>query len=248
LTSQSVNNNKSIDTLNINPKFLWFITLSYSMLILLSNWFSICTISLQEMPVNAGMLIYSITFLLSNFITEIYGYKHARRAVWYGFSFNILSILYGLWIIHLPSPSYAVNNSLFDSVITSYLKNVFIFIISYFTVEPFNIFFLAKLKLNLNGHYMKVRLALASLFSIIMSGTIFNLIRFYVPLIYIKLMPTLFITMTIAIIILPIAVYLIKKVKQIEQIDIYDQNTRFNIFKFEVNYIDENNEFNKLTS
>ena len=81
-----------------------------------------------------------------------------------------------------------------------------------------------------------------------MSGTIFNLIRFYVPLIYIKLMPTLFITMTIAIIILPIAVYLIKKVKQIEQIDIYDQNTRFNIFKFEVNYIDENNEFNKLTS
>ena len=61
-------------------------------------------------------------------------------------------------------------------------------------------------------------------------------------------MPTLFNTITIAIIILPIAVYLIKKVKQIEQIDIYDQNTRFNIFKFEVNYIDENNEFNKLTS
>jgi uncharacterized PurR-regulated membrane protein YhhQ (DUF165 family) len=247
LTSQSVNNNKSIDTLNINPKFLWFIILSYSMLSLLSNWFSICTISLQEIPVNAGMLIYSCTFLISNFITEIYGYKHARRAVWCGFSFNILSILYGSWIIHLPSPSYSVNNSLFDLVIISYLKSVFIFIISYFAVEPFNIFFSAKLKLNLNGNYMRIRLALVSLFSIIMSGTIFKLLIVNIPLIDVKLIPTLFITMTIVIIFLPIAVYLIKKVKQIEQIDIYDQNTRFNIFKFEVNYTANNNEFNKLS-
>lgn len=103
-------------------------------------------------------------------------------------------------------------------------------------------------KLNLNGQYMKIRLALASLFSIIISETIFNLIRFYVPLIYIKLTPTLLITMTIVIIVLPIAVYLIKKVKKIEQIDIYDKNTWFNIFKFELNYIAENNEFNKLIS
>lgn len=94
---------------------------------------------------------------------------------------------------------------------------------------------------------MRIRLALVSLFSIIMSGTIFKLLIVNIPLIDVKLIPTLFITMTIVIIFLPIAVYLIKKVKQIEQIDIYDQNTRFNIFKFEVNYTANNNEFNKLS-
>jgi hypothetical protein len=46
---------------------------------------------------------------------------------------------------------------------------------------------------------------------------------------------------------LPIIIFLIEKVKKIEAIDIYDQNTQFNFFKFEVNYIPKNNGFNKLS-
>ena len=41
-------------------------------------------------------------------------------------------------------------------------------------------------------------------------------------------------------------IYLIEIVKKIEEIDIYDQNTQFNFFRFEVNYIARNNGFNKL--
>ena len=38
---------------------------------------------------------------------------------------------------------------------------------------------------------------------------------------------------------------LAKKIKKYEQIDIYDINTKFNMFKFEINYTVENNKFNK---
>lgn len=234
------------DVLNLNPKFLWFIALTYSMLSLLSNWFSICTVSLRETPINAGILIYPITFLLSNFIAEIYGYKYARRAIWYGLLFNVLSILYGLWVIYLPSPNYAVHNSLFDSVITTYLKSVYIFVISYFIAEPFNIFFLAKLKLSMNGYYMKLRLVISTILSMTITGIIFNFIASYDKLINIKLMPTIFMATMTIMLAFPILSYLIEKIKQFEEIDIYDQNTQFNFFKFEVKYRDENNEFNKL--
>lgn len=216
------------------------------MLSLLSSWFVICSISFQNITTNAGLLICPITFLLSNFIAEVYGYKNARRAVWCGFFFNMLSIFYALFIINLPSPSYAIHNMTFNSIITTYLKGSFVFMMSYFVVEPFNIFILAKLKLKLSGYYMKLRLLISVLFSIIIGGTIFNHIKFYGPFFDIKLIPATFISVLTLLITLPIIIYLIEKVKKMEEIDIYDQNTKFNFFKLEVNYIPINNEFNKL--
>lgn len=215
------------------------------MLSLLSSWFVICSISFQNLTVNAGLLICPITFLLSNFIAEVYGYKNARRAVWCGFFFNMLSIFYALFIINLPSPCYAIHNIAFNSILTSYLKSSFIFILSYYIAEPFNIVLLAKLKLKLHGYYMKFRLIISVLFSIIISSIIFNFISTYGNFIDLKFISTVFISLLILLITFPIMIYLIDNVKKIEAIDIYDQNTQFNFFKFEVNYIPRNNGFNQ---
>ncbi|WP_342220523.1 VUT family protein [Rickettsiella endosymbiont of Miltochrista miniata] len=244
MISQKPNNNFY---LNLDAKCLWYLTLTYAMLSLLSSWFVICSISFQHITVNAGILICPITFLLSNFIAEVYGYKNARRAVWCGFFFNMLSIFYALFIINLPSPSYAVHNLTFNSILTTYLKSSFIFMLSYYVAEPFNIFFLAKLKLRLNGYYIKFRLAISVLFSMVISGTIFNLINYNEAFIDLKFISTAFISVLTLLISLPFIIFLIEKVKKIETIDIYDQNTQFNFFKFEVNYIPGNNGFNNLS-
>lgn len=241
-------NTNPIDVLNIDPKFLWFLTLTYSMLSLLSSWFSICTISLREIPINAGILILPATLLLSNSITEIYGYKYARRALWYSFLFNVLSILFGSWVIYLPSPNYAVHNSLFDSVITTYLKNIYIFFISYFIIEPFNIFFLAKSKSYMNGYHMKLRLGLSAILSMIIILVIFSILKLNGPVLTIELIPTSLIITIIMLFFLLIFSYFVKKIKQLEKIDIYDNNTQFNFFKFEIKYINKNNKFDQLTN
>lgn len=200
------------------------------MLRLLSSWFVICNISFQHLTVNAGILICPITFLLYNFIAEVYGYKYARRAVWCGFFFNMLSIFYALFIINLPSPSYAVHNLTFNLILTTYLKSSFIFMLSYYVAEPFNIFFLAKLKLTLNGYYIKFRLAISVLFSIIISGTIFNFINYNEAFIDLKFISTAFISVLTLLISLPFIIFLIEKVKKIVTIDIYMTKTHSLIF------------------
>lgn len=118
--------------------------------------------------------------------------------------------------------------------------------LSYFVAEPFNILLLAKLKLKLNGYYMKLRLLIPVIFSIIISGSIFSLIKTYAALMNQKFISNAFISLLTLLIILPLMIYLIEIVKKIEEIDIYDQNTQFNFFRFEVNYIARNNGFNKL--
>lgn len=238
------NNNKTTDVINLNPRFLGFVILSYSMLSLLSNWFMVYTISLGWLILNPGLL-FPINFLLSNLITEVYGYKHARRAVWCGFLFNLLFIVYGQAVIYMPSPNYSVANPLFDKLIAIHLKGSLISITSYFTVEPLNLFFLAKLKTYMDGYCMKLRFVLITSLSVIFSKIIFNLIKFQESLFLIKLLSALIFTGITIIVSSPILVYLAKKIKKYEQIDIYDINTKFNMFKFEINYTVENNKFNK---
>ncbi|WP_218813357.1 VUT family protein [Rickettsiella endosymbiont of Dermanyssus gallinae] len=238
------NNNKSNeDIIEFSPRLLWFITLTYSMASLLSNWFIICTISLGGLTLNAGLLIFPIIFLLSNLITEIYGYKHARRAAWCALLFNVFFILYGLCVIYMPYPSYSKNNPLFDIVIITYLKSVFTSVISYFIAESFNLFFIAKLKLGMNGYHIKLRFLLTSSVSLIISGIVFSLIKIYSPLISTELPPIILFAGITLIIGLSVAVYLTEKIKQLEKMDIYDTNTQFNLFSLEVNYTYDDNKF-----
>src|SRR5688572_13040806 len=93
------------------PKYLWFLVLSYTMVLVLANWFDARLIQIFSFNTDGGTLIFPLTFLLSDLITEVYGYQQARRAIWCGFLFNIFFILYGLAITHLPSPDFALTRN-----------------------------------------------------------------------------------------------------------------------------------------
>ncbi len=45
---------------------------------------------------------------------------------------------------------------------------------------------------------------------------------------------------------LPITIRLTNKLKQIEKLDIYDTDTKFNIFNLDTNYTESNNKFDKI--
>ncbi len=79
------------NVIQLKPNFLWFLTLTYAMVIILANWFDPRLIKVFGLTTDAGTLIFPLTFLLSDLITEVYGYKHARRAIWCGFLFSVLA-------------------------------------------------------------------------------------------------------------------------------------------------------------
>lgn len=210
---------------------------------LLASWFVICCVSFQNLTINAGTLLCPITLLTGNLITEIYGYKNARRAIWCGFFFNLLSLCYALLIINLPNPSYALHNSLFNSIFIIYLKTSFMFILSYLLTETFNIFLFAKFKLKLNGYYLNLRMGGCIFLSLLINNGILSLAKFIGSAISIEFFSMSFIDILITLICLPVICFIIDKIKKLEKVDIYDLNTRFNFFKFEVQYILSNNKF-----
>lgn len=235
--------------ISIQSNYLWFLTLTYSMVIVLANWFDPRLITLGGFTTDAGTLIFPFTFLLADLITEVYGYKYARRAIWCGFLFNALYILYGQIIIHLPNPDYPTHNAAFDSLLMINSRIILASAISYFCSESLNSYVIAKSKMKMQGRYMALRFVLSTFIASSMDSIIFSTIAFYGTLTFyhlIELMITMcFIKVLIEILGLPLSLTLVNKLKKMDGMDIYDKRTKFNLFSLDVDYIEHDNHYNE---
>lgn len=241
-------NSAHFDTYLPQPRFLWFLILSYSMVMVLANWFDVRLIRIFSMDTDAGTLIFPLTFLLSDLITEVYGYRHTRRAIWCGFLFNVIFILYAQIVVHLPSPEYAsAHNRQFDDILLFNMRLITASAISYLCVEPLNSLIMAKMKIKFSGSKLALRFVTSTciasgldsflFMSIAFGGLMSNhhLIHLSVNMWFLKL--------AIEIVGLPISLYLVKKLKQLEQLDIFDNNTHFTLFSLQVDYTRQNNQY-----
>jgi uncharacterized integral membrane protein (TIGR00697 family) len=238
-------------TIRMQPKFLWFLMLSYSMVLLMANWFDARLISVFHLTTDAGTLIFPITFLLADVITEVYGFKNTRCAIWAGFFFNLLFLGYGQMVAHMPSPDFYHNNVYFDHVLTLNVRIVLASLLSYLIAEPFNAFAIAKLKVLCKGRYMALRFVGSTMVAALFDSVFFSLIAFTGSMPgseLITLITTMWlIKVVIEIIGLPFSVWLANKLKRIEQMDIYDYDTDFTLLKTSISYRQENNLADRLT-
>jgi uncharacterized integral membrane protein (TIGR00697 family) len=248
-------NNLSKDFNNnfIAPRyeFLWFLILTYSMITALSNWFDVRLVKLFGVNIDSGALIYPLSFLVSDMITEVYGYKHARRTIWAAFLFNIFFIIFGKLVTHLPSPNFAIeDNKAFDELLSLNSLIVIAYFIAYLVSEPINSYVIAKLKLIFKGNFMGLRFIVSTIFATIIYGTIFMAIAFssqYDTKDLLKLILDGWIVKSlIEILGLPIFIRLTKRLKRTEKIDIYDFDTNFNPFSLNTSYTQKNNLYNDV--
>ena len=173
-------------------------------------------------------------------ITEVYGYQFARQAIWIGFVANIIVLLYGQLIIHLPSPVSAPFNHLFSTLLAQNVRICIASSISYLCAEPANAYLLAKLKIKSHGKHMWFRFILSTIVGASIDTTIFSFIAFYkvIPMSEIwKMIITVWLAKVIIEIVgLPFSTHLTKKLKRVEQINQYDTHTNFSLWRWRITY------------
>lgn len=226
-------------------KVLWFLVMTYTVTILLANWFDVRMVQIGPFMTDAGTLIFPLSFIISDTITEVYGYKETRRAIWCGFFFNTLFLVYGSLVTHLPSPSVAPFNREFDTLMNFEWRIIIASVISYFCAEPLNAYIMAKLKLRWQGRHMAARFVSSTLFASAIDTTVFTTVAFY------GLMPTesliimaltmWLIKVAIEVLGLPFSLRLARYLKKVEGRDIFDRRTQFGMWHWEANYSAEDN-------
>lgn len=223
----------------IPQTYLWMLISGYTLVFFLSNWFDPRLISFLGLNTGAGSLAFPFTYLISDVITEVYGYKHARIALWTALLSFFIFILYDQWV----ATFLIINDSRIDLYTFLLVNNRILLasIFSYLVTESINCYFVAKLKIFLNGDYMGIRFIASTLIAYTFNELIYAPIAFYslIPCFmnFVQHMLTSWGFMVILeILLLPFSIRLAKRLKVIENLDIYDTKTNFNPFSLNTDY------------
>jgi queuosine precursor transporter len=229
------------------PRYLWLLILSYSMTLSMSNWYDSRIVEVFGISVTPGSLVYSITFLLSNVITEVYGFKNARKAILTAFMFNVIFIIYGWIVLILPTPLNINNNPSFDAFLMVNLRIIFASFISYLIAEPTNAYIVAKLKSIQEGKHIGIRFIASTLSSGAIDSVLFIVVAFYHTMPNSDLIVLIFhiwmVKTFIEVLGLPLSISVARKLKRIEELDIFDTNTKFTMFGLKSGYSELDNKY-----
>jgi queuosine precursor transporter len=83
----------------------WFVVLVavFVTCLLVANIIAVKLVSLFGLLLPAGIVIFPLSYICGDVLTEVYGYRRARQVIWIGFACNVVAIC-AIWIAQiLPS-------------------------------------------------------------------------------------------------------------------------------------------------
>ncbi len=221
----------------------FLLQLGYCIALLLANWFDPRLIAFgSHFVMDAGTIVFPLTYIASDVLTEVYGYKHARITIWLGFFANMVFLFYGWLISILPSPGYALaTNQAFDNLFQMDFRVIVASCISYFCAEPLNAMLVAKLKIKFTGRHMAARFLSSTIIASFVDTVIFSIIAFYGVIpgrgLWVFMGSIWLAKIVIELAVLPLSTQISKFLKRKEGIDQYDNQTKFSIFSWDTQYV-----------
>jgi uncharacterized integral membrane protein (TIGR00697 family) len=228
-------------------KYLDIVTAAFVTVLLLSNLLSSAKIidlgvSLGPLALvfDAGTLVFPISYIFGDILTEIYGFRRSRRVIWLGFGASALMSAF-VWLAGvLPGEPFwaeTVGQGAFDAVLGGISGLVVASLTAYFLGEFVNSFVLAKMKVATSGRWLWARTIGSTLAGQGIDTIIFFLIATALGVFPIEILLSLIVTnyilkVGIEVILTPITLFVIHHLKRAENEDVYDTHTDFNPFRF----------------
>lgn len=190
------------------------------------------------LQLSGAVIIFPISYIINDLLTEVYGYRRAMLVIWLGFVMSAFVALAGQIVTWLPAPLSPESadvadsfNRLFGLVPRTMVSSLLAFILG----SHVNAWVMSRMKVATQGRGFGWRAILSSL-----AGELSDSLIFY-PLAFAGVLPMNAILGLIAtqvtvktlyeVIILPVTTRLSRKLKEVESLDTYDYNISYNPFK-----------------
>ncbi len=217
-----------------NYKYFDIITAVFTAVLLISNIVSAKIARFGPFDFDAGTVLFPLSYIFGDILTEVYGYKRSRKAIWTGFICLILMAITLAVVQYLPPAKTWPNQAAYEIILGFVPRIVIASIIAYFLGEFTNSYILAKMKIWTKGKMLWSRTIGSTVVGELVDSVIFSLIAFYgtMPLsTLLNIMGTIYVFKVLyEIIITPVTYKVVSALKNAEGMDVYDTNTNFNPF------------------
>jgi hypothetical protein len=190
---------------------------------------------------DAGTILFPISYIFGDILTEVYGYQRSRRVIWAGFLCLALSAAV-FWVVSvLPGEAtwqqYA-GQSAYVAILGGMSSGgiVLASLLAYLCGEFSNSYTLAKMKILTQGRWLWTRTIGSTLVGQLVDTVVFVVVASLFGIFPWSLFLTLVLTnylfkCGVEILMTPATYFVVNHLKRIEHEDYYDYDTRFTPFK-----------------
>lgn len=192
--------------------------------LIISNILANEMVDIGPLSIDGGILLFPITYVLSDVFSEVYGYVWTRRVTNMASLMNILFFTLVFICIKLPHPDWfeAIH---FELALASSFRIVVASIISYWLGDFANDQIFERMRLhNDSSNQFAFRAILSSLGGELVDSTFFVMLAFYASIPNNEIIPMIFSNVVLKtsyeIVILPLTIFVTKKIKKLEGVDL----------------------------
>ncbi len=215
-------------------KHLGTISVFFVSVLLISNVASSKIVDLGWFTFDGGTLLFPLSYIFGDILTEVYGYKNSRKIIWLGFFSALMMSLVFIVVGKLPPASGWNNQAAYDAILGLTPRIVLASLLAYSAGEFSNSYILAKMKIWTKGKWLWTRTIGSTLVGELIDSSIFIIFAFF-GVFSNSLLLTLIISnylfkTGVEILFTPITYKVIAFLKMREEEDYYDTDTNFNPF------------------
>jgi len=188
---------------------------------------------------DAGTILFPISYIFGDVLTEVYGFRRSRRVIWTGFGCLALTAVV-LWLVRLmPGESIwqaQTGQAAYDAILGGLTSGgiVLASLLAYLAGEFMNSVVLARLKVATGGKWLWLRTITSTLVGEGVDSIIFVGVSCLTGVFPWSLFWTLVVTnyifkTLVEVIMTPLTYLVVNKLKKAEQEDYFDTHTKFKL-------------------
>jgi queuosine precursor transporter len=214
----------------------WFVLIAalFVTCLITANIIAVKLIQLGGLILPAAVIIFPISYIVGDVLTEVYGYRQARRVIWLGFFCNLIAVA-AIWAGGmLPAAGFWEGQTAYERILGFTPRLLAASFVAYLIGEFSNAYVLARMKIATQGRWLWTRTIGSTLIGQGLDSAVFITLAFggIIPL---EGLITAMVTQWLfksayEAAATPLTYWVVNFLKRQERIDVYDEDTRFNPF------------------
>jgi len=216
-------------------RYLDLITALFVTVLLISNVASTKILRLGPFTFDGGTILFPVSYIFGDVLTEVYGYRRSRRVIWIGVGCAARLVLVLSIVGALPPAPDWEHQEAYEAILGATPRIVLGSLIAYFAGEFSNSYVLARMKVWSQGRWLWTRTVGSTVVGQAVDTTLFVTIAFAGtlpwPLFWSIIASNYVFKVGLEAAMTPVTYRVTGFLKQAENADVYDVETDFNPFK-----------------
>ena len=130
----------------------------FTALVIISNVTATKGVAFGPIITDGGFIVFPLTYVIGDVLSEVYGFKAARRAILLGFAMNVLAAA-AFWVtIYLPAADFYENEAAFENVVHAYTQLIIAGLAGFIVGQTINAWVVVAIKERTKEKHLWARL------------------------------------------------------------------------------------------